>query len=127
MRKAFSEQGRLDCQGVAGVRLNLNCRDEIIPVLRGLQHVYSQPQLRDQILELVRADVNRSAREDVGREGMDYWQIVVLAAVRLGCNLDYDKLQNLAEEHRSLRQMMNIGDGDERCDFSWRRIRDNVC
>jgi hypothetical protein len=127
MRKAFSEQGRLDCRGVAGVRLNLNCRDEIIPVLRGLQHVYSQPQLRDQILELVRADVNRSAREDVGREGMDYWQIVVLAAVRLGCNLDYDKLQNLAEEHRSLRQMMNIGDWDERCDFSWRRIRDNVC
>ena len=51
-----------------------------------------------------------SARDDLGREGMDYWQILVLASVRLGCNLDYDKLQNLAEEHRALRQIMGIGD-----------------
>jgi hypothetical protein len=29
-----------------------------------------------------------------------------LAAARLGCNLDYDKLQDLAESHRSLRQIM---------------------
>jgi len=47
--------------------------------------------------------------------------------VRLGCNLDYDKLQNLAEEHRALRQIMGIGDWYDRSDFSWRQIRDNVC
>lgn len=127
MRKAFSEQRRLDCRAVAAVQFNLNCRDEIIPVLRSLQQIYSQPELRDEILDLVAEDVNRDARDDVGREGMDYWQILVLAAVRLGCNLDYDKLQNLAEEHRSLRQIMEIGNWDERSDFSWRRIRDNVC
>jgi len=127
MRKAFSEQGRLDSRGVAGMTLNLNGRDEIIPVLRALQQIYSRPELRDRILELVAADVKQDARDDVGREGMDYWQILVLAAVRLGCNLDYDKLQNLAEEHRSLRQIMGIGDWDDRSDFGWRRIRDNVC
>jgi transposase, IS5 family len=127
MRKAFSEQGRLDCRSVAAVPLNLNGRDEIIPVLRALQQIYSRPELRDAILELVAADVNRDARDDVGREGLDYWQILVLAAVRLGCNLDYDKLQNLAEEHRALRQIMGIGDWDDRSDFGWRRIRDNVC
>ena len=33
----------------------------------------------------------------------------MLGAVRLGCNCDYDKLQNLAEEHRSLRRIMGIG------------------
>ena len=127
MRKAFSEQQRLDCRGVAGVALNLNCRDEIIPVLRALQQIYGRAELRESILDLVAQDVNRDARDDVGREGLDYWQVLVLAAVRLGCNLDYDKLQNLAEEHRALRQMMGIGDWDERTDFSWRRIRDNVC
>jgi predicted metal-dependent hydrolase len=127
MRKAFSEQRRLDCRGVAAVQLNLNCRDEIIPVLRALQQIYSQPELRESILELVAKDVNRGTRDDVGREGMDYWQILVLAAVRLGCNLDYDKLQNLAEEHRALRQIMGIGNWDDRSDFGWRRIRDNVC
>jgi transposase, IS5 family len=127
MRKAFSEQGRLDCRGVAKVPLNLNCRDEIIPVLRALQQIYSRPELRDPILDLVAADVNQESRDDVGREGMDYWHILVLASVRLGCNLDYDKLQNLAEEHRSLRQIMKIGDWSDENDFNWRRIRDNVC
>ena len=54
------------------------------------------------------------------------WQILVLAAVRLGCDLDYDKLQDLAEQHRALRQMMGIGDWDDHTTFDWRRIRDNL-
>jgi hypothetical protein len=127
MRKAFSSQRRLDCRGVLGVQLNFNCRDEIIPVLRTLQHIYSQPALRDRILDLIAADVNGDTRDDVGREGMGYWQILVLAAMRLGCNLDYDKLQNLAEEHRALRHIMQTGDWCEQHDFDWRRIHDNVC
>src|SRR5271156_5031287 len=52
---------------------------------------------------------------------------MVLAAVRLGCNFDYDKLQDLAEQHRTLRLIMGIGDWDEQTDFDWRRLRDNLC
>lgn len=127
MRKDFSKQTRLDCRTVLDVELNLNCRDEIIPILTALQHIYSKPPLRDAILDLVAQDVNLDARDDCGREGMDYWQILVLAAVREGCDLDYDKLQDLAEQHRALRHIMGIGDWDEETNFSWRRIRDNVC
>ena len=127
MRVAFAKQQRLDCSGVQDVELNLNCRDEIIPILRALQQIYSRPQLRTDILALIAQDVNQSARNDLGREGMNYWQILVLAAVRLGCNLDYDKLQDLAEQHRALRHIMGIGDWNEANDFNWRRIRDNVC
>jgi hypothetical protein len=57
---------------------------------------------------------------------MDYWPILVLAAVRLGCDLDYDKLQDLAEQHRALREIMGIGELDDRGHFDWRRIRDNI-
>jgi hypothetical protein len=99
----------------------------MVPVLRALQQVYSRPELRDQILDLIAQDVNQDTRDDVGREGMDYWQILVLAAVRLGCNLDYDKLQDLAEQHRALRHILRIGDWEEETDFNWRRIRDNIC
>jgi len=50
-----------------------------------------------------------------------------LAEARLGCNLDYDKLQDLAENHRSLRRIMGIGDWqDDEVDFDWRRIEDNL-
>jgi hypothetical protein len=36
MRKAFDPQGRLDCPAVDQVKLNINCRSEIIPILRAL-------------------------------------------------------------------------------------------
>lgn len=126
MRKAFDRQTRLDLQPVADVRLNLNCRDEIVPILQALQYIYSQPKLRDDILRAIARDVNHDSNRKRGRQGMDYWQILVLAAVRLGCNLDYDKLQDLAEQHRALRQIMGIGDWDEATSFDWRRIQDNL-
>jgi hypothetical protein len=51
----------------------------------------------------------------------------VLAAARLGGNRDYDKLQDLAENHRRLRQIMGIGAWqDDEVDFDWRRIEDNL-
>lgn len=127
MRKPFSTQTRLDCATIGEVQLNLKCRDEIIPILAGLRHIHGQGQLRDEILGLVAADVNEHSRDDRGREGLDYWHIIVLAAVRLGCNLDYDKLQDLAEQHRAMRHIMGIGDWQEHMDFNWRRIRDNIC
>jgi IS5 family transposase len=126
MRKAFDCQRRLDCRSVFDVPLNLDCRDEIIPILKALQHIYSQPKLRDRILRAIAEDVNHRSSRKRGRQGMDYWQILVLAAVRLGCNLDYDKLQDLAEQHRALRQIMGVGDWDQQTTFDWRRIRDNI-
>jgi transposase, IS5 family len=97
MRVAFDPQLRIDSTPIADVRLNNHCRDEIIPILHSLQRIYTQPQLRDQLLDAVAHDVNATTSPDRGRPGMDYWSLLVLAAVRLGCNLNYDRLQNLAE------------------------------
>ena len=126
MRKPFSSQQRLDCRTVLGVELNLDCRDEIVPILQALQHIYSQPELRDEILRLVAEDVNAESRDDRGREGMDYWQILVLASVRLGCNLDLDALQDLAEQHGNLRHMMSVGDWGDETSFDHKRIQANL-
>jgi transposase, IS5 family len=126
MRFPFNPQPGLSTTPILDVELNFQCRDEIIPILRALQHVYSEPELRQEILKLVGQDVNRHSSRRRGRKGMDYWQVVVLAAVRLGCNLDFDKLQDLAEQHRALRQIMGIGAWDSHVHFDWRRIRDNI-
>ena len=126
MRLACPEE-RLDCLPITEVKLNLNCRDEIIPILRALQHLYGDAQLRRELLGLVGKDVNKTSSRKHGRRGLNYWEIAVLAAVRLGCNLDYDKLQDLAENHRSLRLVMGIGDWQaEEVDFDWRRLEDNL-
>ena len=120
-------QERLDCLPIVEVKLNLDCRDEIIPILRGLQHLYADAELRRELLRLVGKDVNETSSRKHGRRGLNYWEITVLAAVRLGCNLDYDKLQDLAENHRRLRQIMGIGDWqEEEADFDFRRIGDNL-
>jgi transposase, IS5 family len=125
MRLACPEEC-LDCPPVSEVNLNGNCRDEIIPLLRALQYVYADAELRRELLALIGKDVNQTTSRKLGRRGMSYWEIAVLAGVRLGCNLDYDKLQDLAENHRRLRQIMGIGDWQEEVDFDWRRIEDNL-
>lgn len=126
MRKLISPQGRLDRPDIGIVPLNLECRDEIVPILAGLQAIYRDNTLCNSILELVVRDVNSDSRADRGREGLGYWPILVLSSVRLGCGLDWDKLQDLAEQHRALRHIMGIGDWEHQ-GFDWRCIRDNVC
>jgi len=130
MRKAFDRQRRLDCPAVTNVSLNLNCRNETIPILRGLQHIYNAPQVRDSILRAIARDVNGTSSAKHGRPGLSYWEILVLAAARLGCGYDYDQLQDLAENHRALRQVMGIGDWEteeqDKKRFDWRRIESNL-
>ena len=127
MRKSHSRQLRLDSPAVDEVELNFDCRDSMIPVLRSLQHVYSKPELTDRIMDLIGRDVNGKTSAKQGREGMDYWHILVLAGVRLGCNDTYDQLQDLSENHIKLRGIMGIGSWDEDTEFKWRTIRNNVC
>ena len=88
--------------------------------------------MRDAILRAIARDVNGRSSPHRGRPGLSYWEILVLAAARLGCNCNYDQLQDLAENHRALRQVMGIGDWDDADDeqdktkFDWRRIESNL-
>jgi hypothetical protein len=100
---------RLDVLPIAVVELNRNGRAELIPSLRALQHLYGDAEARCALLSLVGQDINQQSR------------------VRLGCDLDYDKLQDLAENHRRLQQLMGIGDWQaEDVDFDGRRLEDHL-
>lgn len=125
MRIPQQNQLLLHCPPVGQIDLNTNCRHRIIPILRGLQHLHSQTELLDGILALIQRDVLGDAAPEQGREGMTYWQILVLAAAKAGCNFTYDELHDLAENHRKLRAMMQVGEWDDES-FNWRRIRDNL-
>lgn len=124
---------RLGVVQIGSLHLDENCRDSKIKVLRALQYIYMNPELRDQILELVGQAVNpsgESARKN-GRPGMDYWQILVLASVRLGCDLTYDELHDLSCQHYALRVMLGFSSWYMNADdcelFTWHCIRYNVC
>ena len=127
MRKHYDKQRRFDCTPIGELMLNYDCRDEIIPVLEGLRYVYTCSALRTKVVKLVAEDLNEDSRRDVGRPGFDDWQVVVLAAVRLGCDYDYDKLQDQCENHRALRTLLGVGEWDDDVNFGARRIRDTLC
>ncbi len=126
MRISHQDQLQLDATPISQITLDIECRDPLIPILRGLQHLYSQPQIRNQALQLVADDVLQDADPDQGREGLTLWQVFVLAAVRLGANLTYDHLHYLSGNDCNLRAMMQVGNWNQGS-FTWHRIRDNVC
>ncbi len=138
MREKFSENLsnpnlRLGMVTIASLSLDINCRNSIVKVLRGLQHIYMDPALCDDILNIVGKAINPEGKKanNNGRPGMDYWQVLVLASVRLGCNLSYDALHDLTHQHRALRVMLGFDDWSMNADelevFTWNRIRSNVC
>ena len=79
MRKSYSTQLRLDSPPIDQVQLNFECRDAIVPVLRSLQHVYARADVTEKIMQLIGRDINGETSVKRGREGMDYWHILVLA------------------------------------------------
>src|SRR4051794_25516316 len=130
MRTSFPPNHQRQTTPIERVSFQLNCRHELIPILVALQHIYGQPEVCQRLLGLIQQDVNKDTRATRGRAGLSYWEILVLAAVRLGCNCDYDALQDLAENHRTLRQILGVADDPldaERPRYLWQRIRDNVC
>lgn len=119
---------------IADIKLDPKSRDDIPKILRGLQHIYITPELRKSVFAIlekvlperqvegktVKADPNN------GRPGMTQWQILVLGVLRLGLNADYDRIQELANEHRTLRQMLgHSGWADEKY-YNLQTIKDNL-
>jgi hypothetical protein len=73
-----------------------------------------------------RAD-GKKASGALGRPGMDQWKILVLGVVRLGLNADYDRLQELANQHSTLRQMMGHADWYDKHHYELQTLKDNLC
>ena len=119
-------QQRIDQTPLMSVHLNPRSRDETVKMMRGLQAIYADLPTRQAILGLIRRDVLGEVRDDVGRPGMDLWSIFVLVCCREALRLDYDRLEDLVENHRLVRAAMGIGDWQEKHVLDWTRIWRNV-
>jgi IS5 family transposase len=97
---------------IEDIEIDFNSRDDIPKILLGLQHLHAQAEHRDAILGLIERDFAETAKIDTGARGMDLWQVLVLGVMRLGLDIDYDRLAELANQHRGLRQMLGHGDMD---------------
>lgn len=131
MRTSFPANYQGQTTSIECVSFQLRCRHELVPILVALQHLYRRADVCQQLLQLIQQDINKDTRATRGRTGLSYWEILVLAAVRLGGDYDYDALQDLAENHRTLRQILGVADDamdpDHPSPYPWQRLRDNLC
>ena len=86
MRQRFESQPLFQIMPIERIVLPAHSRDQLPPILAGLQWIWLHPILRGQIFELLERVV-LAGKKATGRPGMDLWQILVLGVVRLG--LDY--------------------------------------
>lgn len=111
MRFKFIPQMAIGAVPIAEIEFDVFCRHEVVPILMALQHLYvKRPQLINEICALIETDITAQPSPKLGCTGLTYWEVLVLAALRLGANLDYDQLSDLATCHRKIRQMMGLSD-----------------
>ncbi len=117
MRQVINPQLQFGEVDIGAIALDPKSRDDIPQLLRGLQHIYTTPELRARVFaileEVVPAGVNGQADTRTGRPGMEQWKILVLGVLRLGLNADYDRILELSNEHKTLRQMLGHSDWAE--------------
>jgi len=128
MRHHFQHQPDLQITPIEKIRLPLKSRDELPPILAGLQWVWMHPTLKAEIFALLEAKI-LAGKQVTGRTGMNLWQILVLGVVRLGLDADWDRMEDLANHHTLIRQMLGVPAlpwGEEAKQFGHQTLRDNV-
>jgi transposase, IS5 family len=128
MRHPFQAQPDLQITPIEKIRLPLKSRDELPPLLAGLQWIWMHPTLKAEIFALLEAKI-LAGKKATGRTGMDLWQILVLGVVRLGLDADWDRLEHIANYDLLVRQMLGLPAApwdDQAKRFGHQTLRDNV-
>jgi len=125
MRKVIDLQMEFWKKDIANIEFDLQSRDEIPKLLMGLQYIYRTAPIREKVFEVLKQIVPKKGHE-TGRPGMDLWKILVLGTLRLNCRMDYDKVQEMANNHTRLREMLGHCKTDFDCQYALQTIRDNI-
>src|ERR1039457_6054081 len=134
MRAVFHSQLKLGEDDIAKIKLDPKSRDDIPQLLAGLQYIYTTPELRQAIFKILEevapcrlgSGKKGKASTDKGRPGMEQWQILVLGTLRLGLNADFDRIHELANQHRTARQMLGHGFMDDMKEYNLQSLKDNL-
>ena len=126
MRKVIEKQLKIGQVDISRIQVDNNCRDEIPQLLLGLQAIYSDRSLKDEIFDILKNIIPKNVDTGNGRPGMDLWKILVLGTLRLNCNWDYDKLHNIANNHKDVREFLGhtIFEFDQT--YALQTLKDNI-
>ena len=126
MRKLIEKQLKIGQPDISRIEIDLTCRDEIPQLLLGLQAIYCDRQLRDKVFAILSGIIPVNIDTHNGRPGMDLWKILIMGTLRLNCNWDFDKLHEIANNHKTVREFLGhtILEFDQ--SYSLQTLKDNV-
>ena len=126
MRRIENQQIQIGQQDIAKIRFDPRSRDDIPQLLRGLQHIYCTPEIRNEVFQILEKMIPQEISVHNGRPGMHLWKILVLGVLRLNLNHDYDRIHDLANNHKTIRQMLGHGLFDDELEYTLQTVKDNV-
>ena len=115
--------GQID---IADITFNDKSRDDIPQILRGLQYLYTTPEIKEQIFSLLEENIAPEVSKNNGRPGMALWDILVIGTLRLDLNCDYDRLHELVNHHNTIRAMLGKSGYASDYEYQLQSIKDNV-
>ena len=125
MRVVQNTQMQIGEIDVSKIVIDANSRDDIPQILRGLQYIYKNPIKRAKLFHLLESELLPKVDKQNGRPGMTLWSIFVCGVIRLDLNIDYDRLQELVNQHSTIRQMLGHGLFDP-MSYHHQTLKDNV-
>jgi hypothetical protein len=125
MRKIYEPQLKLGQVPIEDIVFDLRSRDEITELLLCFQAIYTDRDLRNEVFEILQKITPPHVDRKNGRPGMDYWAVFVLGTLRLVCNWDFDKLVEIANNHKRLRMMLSHTPEDDFL-YSLRTVAGNI-
>jgi len=126
MRQIKDAQLQIGEQDISKIRFDPRSRDDIPKLLRGLQYIYTTPEIREAVFEVLEEMIPKRVNPKNGRPGMELWKVLVLGVLRLNLNRDYDRIHDLVNNHRTIRQMLGHGLCDDELEYKLQTVKDNV-
>jgi IS5 family transposase len=126
MRKLIEEQMKFGEVAINDIKFDLRSRDEIPKLLMGVQAIYPNLNVRRPVSKVLMSLVPEGINPNNGRKGMDLWKILILGILRLTCNWDYDKLKEIADNHKNVRLMLGHSGTDDKFCYALQTLKDNV-
>lgn len=127
MRKRFEQQLQLGVKPIQETPVLLKSRDDVPALVMALLKIYNTPKHNSKVFNILDEKILKG-NKNTGRNGLNLWQIFVLAQFRLALNIDYDRLHCMVYSDSVLRQLLGIETetGFERIEIGYQRILDNV-
>lgn len=128
MRKRFEVQYEMGVKPIERIKIPTKSRDELPPVLRALQEIYTNTELNAAVFDLLESAImEKTGNWRNGRPGMNLWEILVLGVVRLTLDTNYDRLEHIANYDTLVRRILGVSNfGGEGKSYPLPTLKDNV-